>query len=216
MNHVAKRPVAVSARVLSRFYYHGLYVPGGSSTDPSILSDTSILFGLAAAMGIQRRPRPRPAYREEITQLPWRSTLFVATRRNMVGAPVLHAVDVEREGGYQKELQDAMGSGNVKKIWVVHEVLEGAEYEGMLVGQDPFAVAASEELIIRIGVGRMGLVALRRLDALPKSVRLNTATALLFARTVPEDYRILDTIRVSRPMAPQSAQAELETWSASA
>ncbi|MBX6396539.1 MAG: hypothetical protein IRY98_12735, partial [Alicyclobacillaceae bacterium] len=129
--------------------------------------------------------------------------------------PVRHSLDMEREGGYQESLQKGMASGNVKKIWWVHEVAPGAQYEGVLFGPDPFALYDVDDIVIRVGVGRLGIVRLER-QAVPEQVRLNAATALLFDQELPEEYRLLDTIRVSKPMNVEDAAGVVSRWSVNA
>jgi len=211
--------VGVRATVLSPFYYHGMYVPDGSSTDPTVLSDTTIMFALAHSLGRPPAPFPRarPAYREDIAQLPWKASLFMspdASTTNALLSPVRHGLDVEREGGYPESLQKGMASGNVKKIWWVHEVAPDSQYIGVLFGPNPFTAFRSHDLIIRVGVGRLGLIRLEP-ETIRKDIRLNAATARLFGQKIPEEYRILDTIRVSEPMTIEVAVGVVSKWSAS-
>lgn len=201
----------VHARLLAPFHYHGLYVPDGTSTDASVLTDTTCMFALAAAMGLVMRPRPKPDYARDIRVLPWKSSLFLGRPDNRVGPPLRRSIDVEREGGYQESLQKGMNSGNVKKTWMIHETMAGAEYDGMVFGPDPFKIAATSEILIRVGVGRTGLVSLIRGREV-EDVRLNAATASLFGQRLDEDYRILATIRVSRPLSPTAAVEIMRRW----
>jgi len=65
---------------------------------------------------------------------------------------------------------------------------------------------------VRIGVSRLGLLALQPAKEI-KSVKLNTATAKLFKRELPEAHRILDTIRISQQsFSVKEASAELRLW----
>jgi len=101
-------------------------------------------------------------------------------------------------------MQRNMASGNFKKFWWVHEVAPSAQYVGALWGPNPFEWAGHPEIIIRVGVGRMGLVRLKA-TAVPDRVVLNGATTALWGYSVPEAYRILDTIRVSYPLSLKEA-----------
>jgi len=201
---------AFRAETLTPFYYHGLYVPDGAATYPDVISDTALCFALAYAFGMPPTAhlRTKPDYREDLGRLPWRASLALGSGNRNLG-PVRHIIDVEREGGYSTSMQKAMGSGLFKKTFYVHEVAPGAQYQGLLYGPDPFVF--SEELIVRVGVGRMGLLRLERSEEIP-DCRLNTATARLFGQTLPEEGRILDTIRLSRPYSPQEATDILGLW----
>lgn len=211
-------PISVQAVSLTPFYYHGLYIPDGSSTNPTLLTDTTVMFALAHALGCPptRWTRSKPDYATDISQMPWRASIFTEYQEN-VGEfnrrlmPVRHALDVEREGGYQESLQKNLGSGNVKKIWYVHEVAEGARYRGALFGPSPFKAHGLNEIIVRVGVGRTGMIRLRPIEPL-EQVRLNAATARLFNTDVKEEYRVLDTIRVSQPMSLSEAQSVVGQW----
>ena len=108
-------------------------------------------------------------------------------------------------------MQKSMRSGNFKNTFFVHEVEAGAEYTGLLVGPNPFTMLGTNRFVIRVGVGRLGMLELTPDDAM-RTVALNAATAKLFRRIVPEAYRIIDTIRVGIAMPIAEAVAELEQW----
>lgn len=201
---------AFRAETLTPFYYHGLYVPDGAATHPDVISDTALCFALAHAFGIPPTPglRSRPDYREDLRRLPWRASLALGSGNRNLG-PVRHIIDVEREGGYAVSMQKAMGSGLFKKTFFVHEVAPGAIYHGLLYGPDPFTL--DRDIIVRVGVGRLGLLRLERVKSLP-NCRLNTATALLFGQTLPDAGRILDTIRLSCPYSMTEAGEVLASW----
>jgi hypothetical protein len=201
---------AFRAETLTPFYYHGLYSPDGAATHPDVISDTALCFALAYAFGIPPTPRLRttPDYREDLRRLPWRASLALGSGNRNLG-PVRHIIDVEREGGYTVAMQKAMGSGLYKKTFYVHEVAPGATYQGILYGPDPFAFG--EELIVRVGVGRTGLLRMERAKEV-SDCRLNSATARLFGQVLPEEGRILDTIRLSRPYPPDEAAEVLASW----
>jgi hypothetical protein len=198
------------AESLTPFYYHGLYVPDGAATHPDVISDTALCFALAYAFGRPPTPHPRhqPDYLEDLRRLPWRASLALGAGNRNLG-PVRHIIDVEREGGYLTAMQKAMGSGLFKKTFYVHEVAPGAEYTGILYGPDPFRF--DKEILVRVGVGRMGLLRLKR-DKEARECRLNTATARLFGQTLADEARILDTIRLSRSYAVDEAAEILASW----
>lgn len=201
---------AFRAETLTPFYYHGRYVPDGAATHPDVISDTALCFALAYALGMPPTPylRHKPSYLEDLRRLPWRTSLVVGLGNRNLG-PVRHIIDVEREGGYPVSMQKAMGSGLYKKTFYVHEVAPGATYQGILCGPDPFTLG--KEIIVRVGVGRMGLLRLERTKEIG-DCRLNTATASLFGQALEEEGRILDTIRWSRSYPPDEAAGILATW----
>jgi len=202
--------VPFRAEVLTPFYYHGLYAPDGAATHPDVLSDTALCFALAHTLGLPPTPRLRqqPDYAEDLRRIPWRASLALGEGNRNLG-PVRHIIDVEREGGYSVSLQKAMGSGFYKKTFYVHEVAPGARYSGMLHGPDPFGPGG--ELIVRVGVGRLGMLRLRPAPDVV-ACRLNAATARLFGQTLPEDGRMLDTLRLSPRYSLDEAAAVLATW----
>ena len=201
----------IRARSLTPFYYHGLYARDGSATHPDVITDTALVFALRAAL--LRAPafmRSQPDYKTDLGAIPWRASLLMGDS-NATMAPVRHIIDVDREGGNHENMQKNMGSGNFKKTFFVHEVGSGAEYTGLLVGPDPFAALGTDCFVIRVGVGRLGMVEITP-DPAVASVSLNTATAKLFRRTLPEAYRIIDTIRVGASMPVDEAATELQQW----
>lgn len=202
--------VPFHAESLTPFYYHGLYVPDGAATHPDVISDTALCFALAYAFGRPPTPRLRhqPDYLEDLRRLPWRASLALGSGNRNLG-PVRHIIDVEREGGYSTSMQKAMGSGLFKKTFYVHEVAPGAKYTGILRGPDPFRW--DKDIVVRVGVGRLGLLRLKRHKEL-QECRLNTATAILFGQALADEARILDTIRLSRAYTLNEAAEVLASW----
>ncbi len=204
--------IGVCATLLTPLYYHGVYVPDGSATEPHILTDTAMVFALAAALGCSptRFLRAVPDYQTDLRAIPWRATLFLSTNAHLM-APVRHIIDTDREGGNTEAMQGNMASGNFKKTFYVHEVAPDAVYFGALYGPDPFVDAGKEGIVVRMGVGRTGMVQLQRAPVSEKVV-LNTATTALFGTPLPAAYQVLNTIRPSHPMPRAQAQAILSTW----
>jgi hypothetical protein len=201
----------IRARSLTPFYYHGLYARDGSATHPDVITDTALIFALRAALlGEAGVMRGQPDYKADLDAIPWRASLLMGDS-NIMMAPVRHTIDVEREGGNHENMQKNMYSGNFKKTFFVHEVEVGAEYTGLLVGPDPFAALGTNRFVIRVGVGRLGMMEITP-DRTITTVALNTATAKLFRRALPEEYRIFNTIRVGATMAIEEAAMELQKW----
>lgn len=207
--------IPIKAELLSPMYYHGIYIPDGSATHPNIITDTALVFALHHTLMGRPFVRPDstyPDYLGDLKKIPWRASLLMGKTNQML-AGIRHTVDVEREGGYQDQLQKGMGSGNYKKQFFVNEVAIGAKYTGLLYGPNPFKATGQTELIIRVGVGKTGLLKLtEKIDV--TQFCLNCATAKLFdpKPSLKEAYRILDTIRVSQPLSLESSQAILEKW----
>ena len=194
--------IPISATLLSPFYYHGLYALDGSATHPGVITDTTLIFALQSALfNYSPKLRYQPDYKADIRNLPWRASLLIGGKDN----------DISREGGYQDKLQRCIASGNFKNTFFVHEVASGAYYQGLLYGPDPFTTYKQDSLIIRVGVGRLGLLELRKQKSIEK-IYLNTKTASWFGRKLSEDHRILDTIRVSYPLSIKDAVNELKQW----
>jgi len=204
--------IPFKAETLTPFYYHGLYVPDGSATHPDVLSDTALCFALAHVFGIPPtiRLREKPDYKKDLQFIPWRASLSTG-EENQNLAPVRHIIDADREGGNSVRMQKNMSSGFFKKTFYVHEVAPGAMYRGLLVGPDPFRMAHAEEVIVRIGVGRLGIVRLTK-DNPREDYRLNAATGHLFGVVLSEESRMLDTIRFTFPYTPAEAGVILTTW----
>ncbi|MHB1563725.1 MAG: hypothetical protein ACYCXP_06470 [Leptospirillum sp.] len=201
------------AETLTPFYYHGLYVPDGSATHPDFLSDTSLCFALAHAFGIPptRHLRDKPDYKSDLHAIPWRASLSIGNGNKSM-PPVRHIIDVDREGGNTEKMQKNMASGFFKKTFYVHEVAPDATYHGLLYGPDPFRIAGAEEIIVRVGVARLGMVRLKKEEAPHDDYRLNVATGRLFEVSLPEDFSVFDTIRFSVPFKPAEAGDVLSTW----
>lgn len=204
--------IGLRATLLTPLYYHGIYVPDGSATEPRLLTDTAMVFALAAALGCSPSPflRSVPDYKSDLQAIPWRSTLFLSNNARLM-APVRHIIDTEREGGNTETMQSNMASGNFKKTFYVHEVEPGAIYSGALYGPDMFEELGTKEIVVRMGVGRTGIVKLERVPT-PHSVVVNVATTALFGYSLPEAYRILDTIRPSHPLPLEQVEALFSQW----
>lgn len=206
------KPIGVRATLLTPMYYHGIYVPDGSATEPHILTDTAMVFALAAVMGCSptRFLRAQPNYKVDLQVIPWRSTLFLSSNAQLM-SPVRHIIDADREGGNTEAMQGNMASGNFKKTFYVHEVAPGATYSGALFGPDPFEEMGVDNVVVRMGVGRTGMVVLQPTQV-PEKVVLNTATTALFGHRLPEAYRVIDTIRPSHALSVEDAREILSSW----
>jgi hypothetical protein len=184
----------------------------GSATDPDVITDTALLFALRATLfGVTLGMRTTPDYRTDLAAIPWRASLLMG-QGNALLPPLRRSVDMEREGGRSVRMQANMNKGHYKNIFFTHSIAPGARYSGLLIGPDPFAAHDTDTLIVRVGVGRGGMLKLTRDDEIA-TVQLNAATATLFGRAIPERERRLDTIRPSVPMPVAQAAEELHHWS---
>lgn len=204
-------PTLIDAEVLTPFYYHGHYALDGSATEPGVITDTALLFALRAALlGASPLLCGQPDYRADLQAIPWRASLLIGNDNELL-PPLRRTVDMDKEGGRSARMQKNMSSGFYKNQFFTHSVRPGAKYYGLLVGPDPFNLAETDELVVRVGVGRAGMVKLTR-SSQQKPVQLNAATARLFARPVEAEYRILDTIQPSRLYDIAEAVKELSEW----
>ncbi|MGA7981795.1 MAG: hypothetical protein WCA32_16420 [Chromatiaceae bacterium] len=203
--------IPLHAELLTPCYYHGRYAMDGSASDPDVITDTALLFALRASLlGAPATLKGQPDYRADMAGIPWRASLLMG-QGNALLPPLRRSVDMEREGGRSVSVQSNMNKGHYKNIFFTHSIAAGATYRGLLVGPDPFASADGASLIVRVGVGRAGMLRLTR-DAKITEVRLNAATAVLFERTLSEQERRLDTIRPTALMPLAAAADELRQW----
>jgi hypothetical protein len=204
--------VGITAKTLTPFYYHGFYARDGSATSPDVITDTALVFSLRSALTTTSPLlRSKPDYKTDLLHIPWRASLLLGEDNEII-APVHHIIDVSREGGYQYNIRKNMGSGYFKNRFFVHEVAAGAIYHGILVGLNPFEQLNIETLVVRIGVGKLGILEIFKNEKIKKA-RLNTATAKLFGRNdLKEAYRIIDTIRVSELLPLIEVIEELRLW----
>ena len=206
-----RQAIPLQAELLTPCYYHGFYAMDGSASDPDVITDTAVLFALRATLlGAPATLKARPDYRADLMEIPWRASLLIGSG-NALLPPLRRSVDMEREGGRSVSVQQKMNKGHYKNIFFTHSIAAGSRYQGLLVGPDPFAWTDSKSLIVRVGVGRLGMLRLARDDRV-QTVQLNAATGILFDRQLTERERRLDTIRPTMPMSIAIAAEELQQW----
>ena len=181
----------IRARSVTPFYYHGLYARDGSATHPDVITDTAMVFALRAALlRVPEVLRAQPDYKTDLAALPWRASLLLG-EANSIMAPIRHTIDIVREGGNQENMQKSVRSGNFKNTFFVHEVEAGAKYTGLLVGPNPFTILGTDRFVIRVGIGRLGMLELTP-DKTITTVALNSCYGQIVsthrARSIP-DYR---------------------------
>lgn len=215
---------AVRAVTLTPFHYHSLAVPGGSATLSTFLADRSMCYALTGAMGGLRPSVCLPViknYRGDLAAMPWLCSAFEAENPRLL-PPLGKRLNLDTEGGYQKRIMDATGTGNLKTWFYIQEVPQNVVYRGAVFGPDPFDMASEvegreiREIVVRTGRHLGGLVSLRR-DEDPGEVRLNAHTAHLFGADMKEpDLKVeifaLYDIQLTKPMSLKRAAELVAGW----
>jgi len=208
-------PIGVTAETLTPFAYHSLMVQSGTATLPELISDRAVAFGLAAALGMTaaRVGLPAKNYRRHIGAMPWRTSVFLTDAPRLL-PPVTRRLNLDAEAGFQKKTQDVAKKGNLKDFFYTQEVPPYQKFTGIILGLegfDPFEYAGEDELVIRVGLHRNGMVKLKK-KKVPSSVRLNSSTAALFDQELPVDRYCLHSLQLSPFMVPSEAAGELIQW----
>jgi len=215
---------AVRAVTLTPFHYHSLAVSGGSATLSTFLADRSMSYALMGAMGGLRPSVCLPVtkdYHSDLAAMPWLCSVFEAENPRLL-PPLGKRLNLDTEGGYQKRIMDATGTGNLKTWFYIQEVPQDVVYHGAIFGLDPFEMASEiegrevGEIIVRTGRHLGGIVALRRAEDIPK-VRLNVHTAHLFGADTSEpdlgvDVFALYDIQLTKPLALARAAKLVSGW----
>ena len=201
----------IQAETLSPFAYHSLMVQGGSSTLPELISDQAIMFGLAATLGMMHASvcLPPKDYRRDLQAMPWRASIFTTQTPKLL-APLTRRLNLEEEAGFRKRHYDVTSKGNFKTYFSTQEVPAGITYHGAVFGFDPFEATGCQELVLRIGLHRNGM--LRLTPAKVEHVQLNAATAHLFGRELSVERYLLYGIQLSPRMNSHDALAEVQQW----
>ena len=208
----------IQAETLTPFAYHSLMVQQGTATLPELISDHAIMFGLAASLGMMDASPclPTKDYRRDVSQMPWRASVFTTYEPRLL-PPLVRRLNLTEEAGYRKRIQDVVKKGNLKDYFTTQEVPPGVTFRGALFGYDPFAETGQDEIVIRIGLHRNGMVRLSKPNPdkgeLPiEQVQLNAATAHLFQRELSVARYLLHGIQLSPAMSLQEARAEVLQW----
>lgn len=213
MNKVNAIPIC--AETLTPFVYHSTAVPNGSATLPEIISDRALAFGLAATMGMMRASvaLPAKAYRQHLQAMPWRTSVLTTQTPKLL-PPLVRRLNVDEEGGFPRSLQDTVKKGNLATFFLTQEVPPGVEFKGFIFGLDgfnPFKAAGRDELVIRIGLHRNGMVRLRESSEV-REVFLNAATASLFGQELPVARYFLHDLQLTPVLGVKDAAAQVSQW----
>jgi len=211
--------IAVEAETLTPFVYHSLMVQSGTATLPELIGDRATAFGLAVTLGMAdgRVALPAKDYRGHLGAMPYRTSVFTTDTPRLL-APLARRLNLDAEAGLQKKIQDVAKKGNLKDFFYTQEVPQGQVFRGAVFGLDdfdPFAESSRDELVIRIGLHRSGMVRLRRAKEPIFSVRLNAATACLFGRDLPVERYCLYEIQLTPWMTIEKAAEEVSSWKCS-
>lgn len=162
-------------------------------------------------------------YGRDLRRLPWLCSVFEADAPRLM-PPIGKRFNLDVEGGYQKRVQDATSTGNLKTWFFVQEIPPFSVYRGAIFGPDPFEMASHDsgrridEIVVRSGRHLSGLISLRRTPADGGHVRMNAHTAHLFGvdpnaePSLATDVFVLYDIQVTRPMPLDKAASMIERF----
>jgi hypothetical protein len=216
----------VHAETLTPFAYHSLAVPSGTATIPELIGDRAIAFAVAAALGALRASPVLPSrdYAAHMRALPLLASVFESVGEPRLLRPLACRLNLDTEGGMPKRIMDATGTGNLKTYYFIQEVPPRTVFQGAVFGRDPFALASEaagqpvEDLIVRIGLGRAGLVRLIP-AAEVREVRLNVHTAkaifgvdLPSAEGLPVQRYVLHDFQLTPPVPIERAAEIVARW----
>ena len=208
---------------LAPWAWHGIAVPSGTATLEDVVTDTAIAFAAAAALGMAPRAPclpNTPDYRAHLAALPFRASLFLG-HDNRLHRPLARRLNLDAECGMPTAVETARKSGNIKDYFHIQEVAAGAVFQGCFLRADPLRIAEEfygerlSRLVVRLGLGRVGMGLLEPLPSSPmEGICLNLHTARLFGPDIAVgagSYR-LHTIQPSRPLGPDEALRIVSDW----
>ncbi|EDN67526.1 hypothetical protein BGP_4416 [Beggiatoa sp. PS] len=216
-----KIKIGVIAETLTPFCYHSLMVQNGTATLPELIGDRAIAFGLAATLGLLQSSvaLPKKDYRNHLKAMPYRTSVFtIANEFNQprLLPPLVRRLNLDEEGGYPPE-HIAKGTGNLRTFFQTQEVPHGQKFKGAIFGFDPFKETGQEELVIRIGLHRNGMVLLKKPDKdnakeTVNQICLNAATAALFDCPLPVKRYCLHGLQLTPDYSLKDAWQEVSQW----
>ncbi len=217
----------VRLETLTPHHYQSLAIPSGVASISTYMADRSVAYGLAGAFGglASSVALPRKDYRRDFALMTWFASVFEAEEPKLM-RPLGRRLNLDQEGGYQKSIQDATGTGNLKSWFFIQEIPPKAVYHGAVFGPDPFEMASEAEganvrhIVFRIGRHRGGLVRMVRDEA--RDVRLNLHTGYVCGNDVTQNERLrvevqaLWDLQFSNPLPLAEAVAIIREWKAAA
>lgn len=205
--------MGVIAQTLTPFCYHSLAIQSGSATIPELIGDRAVAFGLAATLGMMNTSvaLPQKDYYQHLKAMPYRTSVFITHQPRLL-PPVLRRLNLGTEGGYGETLRSVIKRGNLATFFQTQEVPPGQQFYGAIFGFDPFKYADREELVIRIGLHRNGMVLLKKARVDVDTVCLNAATAALFGRALPVKRYCLHSLQLTPTYSLTAAGKEMQQW----
>ena len=223
MDAVAMAATPVRLETLSPHHYQSLAIPSGVASLSTHLADRSVAYGLAGAFGSLSNSVALPPkdYRRDFAGLTWLASVFEAENPRLM-RPQGRRLNLDQEGGYQKSIQDATGTGNLKTWFFIQEIPVNVFYRGAVFGPDPFEMASEAEgtdvqrIVFRVGRHRGGLIRMVRSEE--SNVRLNLHTGFVCGADVANDSRLrveipaLWDLQVSEPLSLSAARGIVAEW----
>ena len=207
-------PIAlgIQAETLTPFAYHSLMVQSGTATLPELIGDRAIAFALASTLGMlaARVALPKKAYRQHLGAMPWRTSPLITSEPQLL-APLIKRLNLDAEAGLKMKVQDVAKKGNLKDFFKIQEVPPGVLFKGALFGFDPFQLTGQDQLVLRIGLHRNGMIRLRAAKDVDQ-LRLNASTAALFGRELPVERYLLHSLQLTPLMTLDDAMNEVAQW----
>lgn len=205
--------IRVKATTLTPFSYHSLMIQSGTATLPELISDRAIAFGLASTLGMLRASvvLPEKDYKGHLQAMPFKASVFTTDEPRLL-PPLFRRMNLEEEGGYKKPIQDAVKKGNLGGFHQIQEVPQDQIFHGALFGFDPFAETGEEQLVIRIGLHRNGMVQLEKDTDEEKAIQLNASTAALFDQELPVERYCLHSLQLTPAYSLDEASKYVSNW----
>ena len=179
---------------------------------PELISDNAIAFGLASTLGMMNASvaLPKKDYLRDWQAMPWRTSVFTTDTPRLL-PPLIRRLNLTEEAGYKEKIQNVTKKGNLKDYFMTQEVPPGIVFTGAVFGYDPFVKSGQDELVIRIGLHRNGLVRLQKTEV--ESVRLNASTAALFGQELNVERYLLYGLQLTGFMPVKEAMQTVKSWS---
>ncbi len=209
------KAIPICAETLTPFMYHSTAVPSGTATLPEIIGDRALAFGLASTLGMMRASVALPTknYLQHLQAMPWRTSVLTTQSPRLL-PPLIRRLNLDEEGGFPRSLQDTVKKGNLATYFLTQEVPPKITFKGVIFGLDgfnPFKASGRDELVIRIGLHRNGMVKLRAMEDIPE-IFLNAATAKLFGQELPVSRYLLHDLQLTPNLELDTAIDYVGQW----
>ncbi|MCY4227405.1 MAG: hypothetical protein OXF20_06900 [Gammaproteobacteria bacterium] len=213
----------VRLKMLSPHHYQSLAIPSGVSSLSTHLADRSVVYGLSGAFGSLNPSVALPwkDYRRDFSSALWFASVFETITPRLM-RPQGRRLNLDQEGGFQKSIQTAIGTGNLKSWFFIQEIPPYVDYHGAVFGPDPFKMASEIEqkevlhIIFRMGRHRGGIVRMQRSEV--TDVRLNLHTGFICGADFDNDRRLkveipaLWDLQISKALPLSVASEIVKEW----